>query len=294
MRVTDNLRYNTMLTAMQKQASRLQDAHEVAMSGQKVSAPSDGPAAFATAVNDSARIRQVEGRKTAIDRAQGDLGLAEGVLAEAGDLIKRAREIAVQMADGAYDANERAVAANEIAGIREQLHALANTRGSRGYLFSGSATDTAPFDAANAFVGNDDTLGVTIGDGIQAPANVSGATAFAGAGGGRDVFQDLTDLESALNANNQAAVQTAVDHMDAGHEQINAVRADAGIAMNRLSTASGVLEGALVTMKEGLASLVEADSIAAISELTQAQAGYESSITVARNMLQMATAVQRF
>ena len=143
MRVTDNLRYNTMLTAMQKQASRLQDAHEVAISGQKVSAPSDGPAAFATAVNDSARIRQVEGRKTAIDRAHGDLGLAEGVLAEAGDLVKRAREIAVQMADGAFDANERAVAANEIAGIREQLHALANTRGSRGYLFSGSATDTA-------------------------------------------------------------------------------------------------------------------------------------------------------
>ena len=263
MRVTDNLRYNTMLTAMQKQAGRLQDAHEVAISGQRVSAPSDGPAAFATAVNDSARIRQVEGRKTAIDRAHGDLGLAEGVLAEAGDLIKRAR-------------------------------ALANTRGTRGYVFAGSATDTAPFDAANAFVANDDTLGVTIGDGIQAPANVSGATAFAGAGGGQDVFQGLTDLENALTANNQAAVQTGIADMDASHEQIQNVRADAGVALERLTTASGVLEGALVTMKEGLAGLVEADSIAAISELTQAQAGYESSITVARNILQMATAVQRF
>ncbi|HHH30927.1 MAG TPA: flagellar hook-associated protein 3 [Polyangiaceae bacterium] len=294
MRVTENLRYSTMLTAMQKQAGRLQDAHEVAITGQKVSAPSDGPAVFATAVGDSAKIQQIEGRKTAIDRAKGDLGLAEGVLAEAGDLIKKAREIAVQMADGAYDASERAVAATEIAGIRDQLHALANTRGSRGYLFAGSATDTAPFDAANSFVANDDTLGVTIGDGIQAPANVSGATAFAGAGGGQDVFQDLTDLENALLANNQAAVQTGIADMDASHEQIENVRADAGVALDRLSTASGVLEGALVTMKEGLASLVEADSIAAISELTQAQAGYESSITVARNILQMATAVQRF
>lgn len=294
MRVTDNLRYTTMLSAMQKQASRLQDAHEVAISGQKVSKPSDGPAVYATAVNDSARIQQVEGRKTAIDRAEGDLNLAEGVLSEAGDLIKRAREIAVQMADGAYDANDRAVAANEIAGIREQLHALANTRGTRGYIFAGSATDTAPFDAANAFVANDDVLGVTIGDGIQAPANVSGATAFAGAGGGRDVFQDLTDLETALTANNQVAVQTAIDHMDVGHQQIIDVRADAGVALERLTTASGVYEGALVTMKQGLAGLVEADSISAISELTQAQAGYESSITVARNLLQMATAVQRF
>jgi flagellar hook-associated protein 3 FlgL len=294
MRVTDNLRYSAIVTAMQKKSSRLHELNQQAVTGQKVSRPSDDPGAFAAAVNGSARLEQLDGRKQAIDRAHGDLAHTEGVLSESGDLLKRARELAVQMADGAYDANERAVAADEVAAIRDQLKALANTRGTRGYLFSGTATDTAPIDASGAFVANDSVMGVTISDGVQAPANIPGGETFSGTNGGRDIFQDLADLETALLADNQVAIQQGIDDMDQGHTQISGARAEAGIAMDRLTTASNVLGGSMVTVTEGLAAIVEADPFQAFSELARAQSSYEESISVARSVLQMATAVQRF
>ncbi|MGC4092274.1 MAG: hypothetical protein QM756_31205 [Polyangiaceae bacterium] len=38
-------------------------------------------------------------------------------------------------------------------GIRSELLKLANTRGNKGYLFAGSKTQTAAFDANGAFSG---------------------------------------------------------------------------------------------------------------------------------------------
>ena len=49
MRVTDHLRYTSLLASMQKKSSRLHDLQQQAASGQKVNKPSDDPGAFAAA-----------------------------------------------------------------------------------------------------------------------------------------------------------------------------------------------------------------------------------------------------
>ena len=57
---------------------------------------------------------------------------------------------------------------------------MANTRsgGDGSYLFGGTKTTTAPFDATGAFQGNDETIPVAIGQGVQIAGNASGAKAF--------------------------------------------------------------------------------------------------------------------
>ncbi|MCA9624426.1 MAG: hypothetical protein KC731_35630 [Myxococcales bacterium] len=294
MRVTDRLRYMTMMQSLDRKAQDLQLRNEIAVTGRKINRPSQGAAGYATALTNTARMEQLEGRAEAIQRSRGDLSLAESSLAGAGDILKRARELATQMADGTYSAADRAVAAQEVASLRDQLRGYANAQGSRGYLFAGTATDTEPFDPAGNFVANDQTMGVTVADGITAPANVSGAVAFAGANGGRDVLADLANLEAMLLADNQAGVQASIDDLDAGHQQIQDVRAEAGITLDRLGAAGGVLDGALVTAREAIADVAEADPVRAFSDLARAQGAYQESLQVASNLLKMATAIQRF
>ncbi len=294
MRVTESMRLLQAQVSMERSASRMHELNEKAATGLEVRRPSDDPAAYASIVRRSAQLEDFTQRKENISRAEGDLNLAEGVLASAGDLMLRARELAVQMPDGSYGATERAAAANEVSTIREQLMAIANSRGSRGYLFGGTATTTAPIDATGAFVGNDGTMVVEYAEGQFMASNVSGARTFTGLGGGRDVFVDLDDLATALATDNQTAVHTMIDTMDEGHKQLVVARAEAGVRISRLVSAAGVTESALTIALEQQSDEQEIDQVRTFSDLSAAQSAYERTLAVTRQILSLASAVERF
>jgi len=293
MRVTDNMRYASSVASMQRSASRLQELSEMASSGRRISKPSDDPVAYASVVAKDGQLAKLGARKTSVERAQGDLTLSESVLASAGDIMSRVRELTVQMADGSYSASERALAAEEVSDLREHLIGLANTKGVRGYLFAGTATQTVPFDVNGNFLANDFTMDVEIADGITVAANTSGASAFTALNGGRDIFQDLADLETALSTNNVAMVQSSIDAVTQGHEQIIQVRAQTGPIVERLHSAASVVDTIHSSLLSARATEADANTTEVFSAFAQAQASYEQSVAVARHVLEMASAVQR-
>ena len=103
------------------------------------------------------RVRQArnEASQQAVNMARGDLELAEGTLAEAGDLFARLQEIALSGGNGTLGADERKNLATEVGNIKQQLVSLANSRGSKGYLFAGNQVETTPFSSSGAFSGDD-------------------------------------------------------------------------------------------------------------------------------------------
>ncbi len=294
MRVTDNMRFSSAMVAMRQSASRLHDASGVASSGIAVSRPSDAPAVYAAIVRKDGAIARLGARQQAMGRSLGDLHIAEGALVEAADLMIRAREIATQMADGAYGAPERAIAAQEVAALRQELIALANTQGARGHLFAGTATDTPAFSSGGLFQGNDNAMIVEIAEGIVVTANISGQRAFTALSGGQDVFQDLATLEAALSGNNQAGIHQSIATLDSGQEQLVASRAQVGIRLNRLQSASQVTEAALLATRDARAAEAEAEPHEAFTELSLAETAYQQSLAIARNILQMLSSIERF
>jgi flagellar hook-associated protein 3 FlgL len=286
MRVTENMRDQAAQLAMTRASSRLNEATQVASSGMRVSRPSDDPAAYASQVRKDARIGRLEARITTLDRAQGDVEASESALAAAGELFIRAREIATQYADGSYDAGARANAAKEIEAIREQLRAVANTRGSRGYLFAGTDVDTPPFDAGGQFVAAGGDVEVEIADGLRMAVNSDGQKAF-DAPAGRDLFQDLAGLQSALENDDPAAVRGLIDPLSEGHEQLVTARAESGLKLERLRSAAEVSRTALDNVKIARAGESEADATQAYTELATAQSAYERAIAVARHLMQL-------
>jgi flagellar hook-associated protein 3 FlgL len=165
---------------------------ETAVSGFRVRKPKDDPSSFASISVKEASLTRLADRKRSLVARTDDLSLAEGALAQAGGIMQRARDLAVQMADGSMGSSERALAAKEVAQLRQALVGLANARGTSGYLFAGSNVETAPFDAAGVFGGNDASVAVEVADGLFVRGNASGAMAFTAAGG-RDVFAELQE-----------------------------------------------------------------------------------------------------
>ncbi|MFO0592811.1 MAG: flagellar hook-associated protein FlgL [Polyangiaceae bacterium] len=290
MRVSDNMRFSAAVANQQRVSEHLYAVTKKASTGQAVDAPSDDPVAYAAVGSRDAAIARMQMHLTAAQQARSDADLAETTLASATSILTRAKEIGVDMANGDKSAADRAGAAKEVTALKAALQGLANTRGARGYLFGGTKTDTAPFDANGAFSGNDGVVPVEIADGVTVASNSSGARAFTAAGG-RDLFADLTSLANALNANDPAAVQNLLEPLEAGGRQIVDARADAGMTVERLSSASDIADANLVSLKAARSRRADADLAGVFSELTQTKAAYDQSLAVTKQILSLSSMV---
>jgi flagellar hook-associated protein 3 FlgL len=286
MRITDNMRFSRMTLDRQHSAERLAKASAQASSGLAIQAPSEGPAAYAAAAQADGATSRLNSRHETMSRAGSQLDLAETTLASASDVLVRAQELTIDMASGDKSASQRAVAASQIDVLRATMMSYANARGTNGYLFGGTATSKPPVNAAGAFVGNDNVIGVEIADNVVVSSNVSGATAFT-AKGGRDVLQDLADLSTALSTNNLAGIQAGIDNMTASHDQVVNARTQAGILGDRFRSADSITSSALLTIAKARASAVEADPVAAYSDLSRAKTAYDQSIAVTGQLLSL-------
>jgi flagellar hook-associated protein 3 FlgL len=284
MRITETLKMNELTGANAKSAAWLHDATKKAATGLRVAAPADDPAAFARASRQSSGIATYESRMRAVLMSSDDLASAEGALASATDVMARAKELAVQMADGTMSAEDRANAAKEVTALRQSLIGIANTRTASGYVFSGTATSTEPFAQNGAFSGNDEPIAVEVAEGAQMRSNASGARAFTAAGG-RDVFADLEDLATALASNDTVGIQAAIGEITQGHAQVVGVRSETGLTMERLRSSASAATLGRDALIEARAGTREVDATDAYMQLTSAQGAYERSLEITRRIL---------
>src|SRR6185369_10435093 len=116
-------------------------------SGLRVGKPSDDPIAAAELARLSVSSSQTKAHLSTIDIVRGDAELTESTLSDASDIFVRLKELALQGANGGLTADERTSIGLEASGLKGALLSLANARGQRGYLFSGSQVATAAFDS---------------------------------------------------------------------------------------------------------------------------------------------------
>jgi flagellar hook-associated protein 3 FlgL len=284
MRIADATRAHWVNRQLAQTSKRYQDASVQATTGRRVNAPSDDPVAAAEELRQKSRLEQTGDYRKNVAAVQGDMELAESTLAEAGDVLARIREIALEASNGTVNADQRAVMSNQVEQLRQSMLGLANTQGARGTLFGGTLTNVPAFDSSGNFVGNDAEQRIAVGPGSTLATNPSGALAFTAAGG-RDVFADLAALRDALAVNDVDAVRASLDAIDAGQTQLSRERGRAGLVLERLSTSDSALEQVEVQLQKDQQVEVGIDLTEAYSTLADVGQTLERSVTIARQIL---------
>jgi len=287
MRVTEQMRYDSVSNNLSQLSSRQAKAAQEAQTGLRVNLPSDDPIAAAQLARLSASQSQVTARRATISSVRGDAELAESQLQQASDLMASAKEIAMQGGNGALGADERATLALQVKDLKDQLVGIANTRGASGYLFAGSAIETKPFSSTGAFSGNDDAHVVDIGNSTPSAVNASGAKAFTVVGG-RDVFADLDALYTALTNNDEAAVAASLDGLDTSRSQITRAQASVGITLNKLDASDSVQSSLDLQNSKSISDVGAADPAKAYSTLIQLNNALQQSVSVSKSILDLA------
>ena len=276
MRVTEKMSFESAARGAAAARTRFEEAPRQAATGLKVEHPEDDPAAAGLIARHRHQVDQTAALTSAMDAANAELDTADGALDGIGTDLSRARELAVQLSNATYSANERAAAAAEVDGLFKHALGLLNTKAGHRYLFGGFQDDAPPFDATGAYLGDTGVRQVEVAAGVRLDASVRADVALKGVGGGTDVLGVLQALSAALSANNVAGVQNSLTGLDAGIGQVALARGELGGHQSVLDAASSATRVAHVDAQARLSGLADADAIDAATALAQAQQGLEA------------------
>ncbi|HEX4872855.1 MAG TPA: flagellar hook-associated protein FlgL [Nevskiaceae bacterium] len=141
------------LAALQRQQAQLLRTQTQIGADTRLLRAADDPVAAGTASRLDAHRQRLDDQARAATFARHRLGLEESALAEAGDLLVRARELTVQANSGVQSAESRRAIVVELDGVFEQMLSLANRGdGEGGFLFGGAETRQPPFASAGSGV----------------------------------------------------------------------------------------------------------------------------------------------
>lgn len=290
MRVTENRMLELAAEQLGQNRERVAKAAGRLSSGLDVQLPSDDVVRWGEGMRAEAATAESKARGGAIDRAREQLSEVENSLGDITNGLLRARELALQMANGTWSASDRQGVAAEVIEIRKRIVASASVRGADGeYLLSGSLAKAGPYDALGNYVGDADQRQIESGpNGLIEPSSVNGQGLTA-AGGGVDIVPWLDALVVALQNNSQAGVQATLDPIAKSIDQASLLRSQVGDYIHALDDADGARASFEVNLAKIKQRAVDTDPVAAASELAGSQIALQASQAIAQMLNAMFT-----
>jgi flagellar hook-associated protein 3 FlgL len=284
-RITQSMLSRSVLSDIQDVAERLQRTRERLASGKELTRPSDDPFRASRALAYRTEVAENVQHQRSIREANGWQTVTDTALRSIGDALLRVRELVVQGANGSTAAADRAVIAREVETLLDGMKNDANAQYAGRYVFSGTATLTAPYTLTDdAYHGDTQTIQREIGPGMQVGVNVVGSTVVGDASSG--VIATLRQVVTDLQANDVAALSADIGAIDTVHAAVITARTEVGSRANRLEVA----QGRLLELEEAIRGLMseneDADMAKTYVDASTQQAVYQSALRVGANIVQ--------
>ncbi|WP_434027923.1 flagellar hook-associated protein FlgL [[Pseudomonas] boreopolis] len=181
-RISTNGQYQYSLNLMLAKQRDLAKTYQQVSTGSRMVAGADDPLGAGRAQQMDRGIARMDQYVANARTLQSRLNQQESVLAQAGDLLMRVRDLTVQANSGSLSGADRQSIASEVGSIRDQLLALANTDDGMGnHLFGGTQDRNAPFlikDGGVAYSGDQNQRKVEVASGQQVGDTLPGSEVF--------------------------------------------------------------------------------------------------------------------
>ncbi|MBW2663528.1 MAG: flagellar hook-associated protein FlgL, partial [Deltaproteobacteria bacterium] len=145
MRISENIKFNTMVDNMFKSQDSYNKLAEKIASLKEINRPSDDPIGMNRVLNLRESKASVQQYTRNMDGCESRLTITESKLSAAGDLLVKAREIAVAQSTATTSAESRSSEAGTVQQLIDEMLSLANSKYDGKYLFSGAKTEEEPF-----------------------------------------------------------------------------------------------------------------------------------------------------
>ena len=281
MRVATSTKYDLIDFNLSKLTEQLKQANQVVSSGKRINKLSDDPAGLAQSLGIKSSLANVEQIGRNIDMGESWLANAEGALRHSQDLLIDAKVLCIEMASASKSPTDRQSAVTVVQNIREEIISLANTQISGRYIFSGTNTDTRPFEQDGTYNGNDIPFSIKTSNDRVVQIGGNGEAIFG------DIFSTLDDLAVALQGDDIAGINTAMDRLDQHAEHVSTHVSDVGSKMNRMEVKKNILEGLTISNTKRLSQIVDADIVEAAMNLKSVEMAYQAALASSAKVMEL-------
>jgi flagellar hook-associated protein 3 FlgL len=235
MRVTNMMKATQLLGNLRYMNTNIQDLQNKLATGKRIHKPADDPVGVGYLMRYDTELSRNEEYLENVRTGIGILNTMDQLMQQANDVIKRAKLLAQQAANGTIPEDIRKATAAEMKQLREQLVLIGNSSYSGRYLFNGQKMDQPPYTSANA--ANDRTdrgmFYLNAGPSASVPVSITGEDIFGEAGSADNTFKIFDDVIAALESNDQDALINSLDRFDIGADRIAKAWAEIGARTNR-------------------------------------------------------------
>ncbi len=280
MRITNQMTANNIRAQLQRQTEQMAKTQEQVITGKRINRASDDPAGMSRVLSYRQNISNLEQYNENIASGKLHIDTLDNAMEMVTQLLREAEEIAYDTAPAM-----RAELAADVATIREQVLQMANYQIDGKYVFSGDASNTAPYNSTTwLYNGDNGTKDVIIGENMQANITTEGEAIFGP--DGNNVFDILNDLEAALTLPDPVAIESQISRLDTAADRITSIRAQNAGVHKRLEATENHYEYFKVNVEEMLSKTEDVDVAEAIINFKVQQTTYESTLATSSMILQ--------
>ena len=203
MRVTQNITTSNFISYINQHAENLLKTQQQIASQKRINKSSDDPIGMGQVLGYRTNLAVTDQYQENIEQGMTRIEFNELTLDLASDLVDTARELAAEYSGPTHSAAARQSVALQIKDLYDQVMQMANSKFNGNYIFSGHATNTAPFshdaDFNATYNGDDGKFQIMVSDGVEVNIVADGRKIFQNAAnGGVNIFDELKNLIDGL------------------------------------------------------------------------------------------------
>ena len=286
------------LVSLTRIQSAIKRTNDQISSGLKVNAPSDAPDQIGDILQIYTDLGQNAQIQTNLGRIKSEVGTAETILESAIKIVDRAMTLGSQGAGTMQSAEARLILADDVQSQLEQLVSASRTIVAGRYIFSGDQNQEPAYELDLLNLNANGVNRLLMAPSTRLIQHASGASFTAGktamevfdARNADDslapdnVFAAVNGLRTALENNDQAAIDASLSALRAAGDHLNIELGFYGTVQNNIDEAIDFSAQLDVRLKTELSSRRDADITAAILELEQGKTQQQAAFTARAEM----------
>ena len=293
MRVTHQLVMKTVLNNIQRNLGHMDRLQNMLSSGKALSRPSDDPIKVARVMSHTSALARNEQYQKNIEAAHSWMNATEDALIGIGEVLQRARELAVTGANGSMSESARKALAMEIDELTNILVQMGNSSYEGRYIFAGFQTNTVPFsrdtgllaegaETSIAYHGDQGSLNWEVAPGVTVRGSLDGVELFQDL----EIFKTMEKLALSLNENDQSLIDASIEPISSALDHILDKRAAIGAITNGLEMTMEKYRSENINIKELRSKLEDIDFAEAYMNFAMMENIYQASISTGARIIQ--------
>jgi flagellar hook-associated protein 3 FlgL len=293
-RVTNQMISRSVLNDLNEVSQRLSRTQQRMSSGKQITRASDDPYGTSRALSLRSDVAATQQYQRNVGEALAWQDVTDAALSKITEAVHRARDLTIQGASDSAGAAARKAAAAEIDQLIASVKQEANANYGGRFVFSGTATNVAPYNVngADGYTGNAAPVAREIGPGVSVQVNVAAFTLLGNgqpANDGKllDVLRDISQhLKSGTVADANLLRTTDLQALDVNLDALSQTRATVGATTNRLESADSRLQQVEESSTKLLSDVEDADMAKTYVDFSMQQSVYQSALRAGSNIVQ--------